>query len=81
MCLSLIGSARIALNEYSTEAHTLLIAVIDDDGLTYNRTIQFRGGTQPGTFGYAAPMREGGGGGGTGGAKSPGPGLNGGPGL
>eukprot|EP00731_Ephydatia_muelleri_P005612 Em0002g1788a len=40
-------SARIALNEYSAEAHTLLIAVIDDDGLTYNRTIQFRGGTQP----------------------------------
>ena len=52
MCLSLIGSARIALNEYSAEAHTMLISVIDDDGLTYNRTIQFRGGTQPGTFGY-----------------------------
>ena len=77
MCLSLIGSARIALNEYSAEAHTLLIAVIDDDGLTYNRTIQFRGGTQPGTFGYAAPMR----GGGTGGGKIPGPGPQWGPGL
>ena len=80
MCLSLIGSARIALNEYSAEAHTLLIAVIDDDGLTYNRTIQFRGGTQPGTFGYAAPMRGGGGGGDRGG-KIPGPGPQWGPGL
>ena len=52
MFLSLIGSARIALNEYSAEAHTLLIAVIDDDGLTYNHTIQFRGATHPGMFGY-----------------------------
>ena len=52
MFLSLIGSARIALNEYSAESHTMMISVIDDDGLTYNRTIQFRGATQPGTFGY-----------------------------
>ena len=50
--LYIIGSARIALNEYSAETHTLLISVIDDDGLTYNHTIQFRGATQPGTFGY-----------------------------
>ena len=41
--LYIIDSARIALNEYSAEAHTLLISVIDDDGLTYNHTIQFRG--------------------------------------
>ena len=51
MFLSLKGSARIALNEYSAESHTMMISVIDDDGLTYNRTIQFRGATQPGTFG------------------------------